>query len=57
MKKVSKSHRSVLDMNLCDVRDIENSDISNGTRIIQSDNKFDVKDEMIGLLLTKINSM
>ena len=57
MKKLSKSHRSVLDMNIMDVHDIENSDIVNGNTIVQSDNKIEVKDELIGLLLQKMNSM
>ena len=57
MKKLSKSHRSVLDMNITDVHDTENIDIVNGNTIVQSDNKIEVKDEIIGLLLQKMNSM
>ena len=53
MKKVSKSHRSVLDMNMSDVNEIANND----SVVAQSHDKIELKDEMIGILLEKMNSM
>ena len=57
MKKVSKSHRSVIDMNLRDVISIASSDNPVANTMSQSRNKIEVKDGMIGLLLKKMNSM
>ena len=59
MKKVSKSHRSVIDMNLRDVRRIASPSSDNlvANTMAQSRNKIEVKDEIIGLLLKKMNSM
>ena len=53
MKKVSKSHRSILDMNMSDVNEIANND----SAVAQSHDKIELKDEMIGILLEKMNSM
>ena len=57
MKKVNKSHRSVIAMNLRDVRSIASSDNPVANTMSQSHNNIEVKDGMIGLLLKKMNSM
>ena len=57
MTKKSNTHRSVLDMNLGDVREIENLDIGNNSSIMQSKDMTIAKKEMIGVLLKKMVSM
>ena len=57
MTKKSKAHRSVLDMNLGDVREIENLDIGNNSSLKQSNNMKVEKKQMIGILLKKMMSI
>ena len=57
MKKKSKTHRSVLDMNLGDVCDIENIDRCNNYSNNKSDDRSLVKREIIGVLLKKMESL
>ena len=56
MKKKSKTHRSVIDMNMVDIREIQNMDqrrsLGSGVAEVTS-----VKKEMIGVLLKKMESI
>ena len=57
LKRKGKSHRSVIDRNLRDVSEIENSICVNDNRIQQSNANAIVKKEMIGLLVKKMTLM
>ena len=57
MMKKSKTHRSALDMNLGDVREIENLNIGNNSSLQQSKDMKVLKKEMIGMSLKKMMSM
>ena len=61
MKRVSKKHRGIcVRSNRQDLKDIENVDnvIEGGVDTFdQSDEKIQVKDEMIGLILKRMNNM
>ena len=56
MKKKSKTHRSVIDMNMADIREIQGMDqgrsLGSGVAEVTS-----VKKEMIGVLLKKMESI
>ena len=56
LKKVSKTHRSVVDLQMGDVMDIENSTVNNNKNN-KSDNGMRVKEETIGLLVKTMNCM
>ena len=56
LKKVSKTHRSVIDKNMADVREIE-SITPNRLLSFDASVEKDIKKETICLLVTKMNSM
>ena len=57
LKKISKSHRSVVDLQLKDVMEIENMVPVIDDTNHQSDLEVKVKEETIGLLVKRMNSM
>ena len=56
LKKASKTHRSVIDMQLHEVMDIENCSV-NSNSINKSENGLEMKVKTIGLLVKSMNSM
>ena len=57
MKKKSKTHRSVMDMNGDDILEIERSIPLHRNRNYKSEKDTHIKVEMIGKLVNKMNSM
>ena len=57
MKKKSKTHRSVMDMNGDDILEIEQSIPLHRNRNYKSEKDTHIKVEMIGKLVNKMNSM
>ena len=57
MKEAVQSKQQKRKQNLSDVNEIANSDSVDINTTAQSHDKIELKDEMIGILLEKMNSM
>ena len=57
MKKKGKTHRSVIDRNRADIMEIEQSIPLHPNAMSKNDGNTHIKDEMIGKLIIKMNSM